>query len=68
MIPGTLFRQERIGVHLSKPLISSVRFQHSFCSDLDMGILEKLEIMFLSLGKGQRNNLSTFEVNQNLRL
>ena len=68
MIFGTLFRQERIVVHLSKPLISSVRFQHGFCSDMDMGILEQLEIMFLPIGKRQRNNLSTFELNQNLRL
>ena len=68
MISGTLFRQERIGVHLSKPLISGVRFQRGFYSDMDMGILEQLEIMFLPIGKRQRNNLSTFEINQNLRL
>ncbi len=37
---GTLFWQKRIGVYLSKPLVSGVCLQHSFCLDMDMRILE----------------------------
>ena len=51
MILGTLFGHKRIGVYLSKPLVSGICLQHCFCLDMDTGILEQLEIMFLSIGK-----------------
>ena len=34
------YRQEGIGMYLSKPLIAGVRLQHRFCLDMDIGILE----------------------------
>ena len=40
MILGTLFRQEGIGVYLSKSLISSIRLQLCFCLDMETRILE----------------------------
>lgn len=40
MMLGTLYRQEGIGMYLSKPLIAGVRLQHRFCLDMDIGILE----------------------------
>ena len=40
MILGTLFRQEGIGVYLSKSQVSGIRLQHRFCLDMDTGILE----------------------------
>jgi len=40
MILGTLFGHKRIGVYLSKPLVSGISLQHCFCLDMDTGILE----------------------------
>lgn len=40
MILGTLFWHKRIGVYLSKPLVSGICHQHCFCFDMDTGILE----------------------------
>ena len=68
MILGTLFRQERIGVYLSKPLVSAVRLQHRFCLDMDTGILEQLEIVLLSVGECQCNDLPVLKADEQLRL
>ena len=40
MMLGRLFRQERIGVYLNKPLVSCICLQHCFGFDMDTGILE----------------------------
>ncbi len=66
MLLGTLFRQERMGVELNESLVSRICFQQSFRSDMDTGILEQLEIVFLPIGKGQAKNLTVLEIDQHL--
>ena len=68
MILGPLFRQEGIGVYLSQSLISAICLQHRFCLDMDMGILEQLEIVLLSVGECQRNDLPSPKADEQLRL
>ena len=68
MIPGTLFRQEGTGMYLNKPQVSGIRLQHRFCLDMDTGILEQLEIVLLSVGECQRNDLPSPKADEQLRL
>lgn len=51
LVLGLLFRQKRIGLDLNKHLISSIFRQNGFCPDVDIGILEQLETVLLSVGK-----------------
>ena len=68
MILGTLFGHKRIGVYLSKPLVSGISLQHCFCLDMDTGILEQLEIVLLSVGECQRDDFSGLKADKQLRL
>ena len=68
MILGSLFGQKRIDMYLSKPLVSCICLQHGFCHGMDAGILEQLEIVLLSAGKGQRNDLSSLKADKQLCL
>ena len=68
MILGALFRQEGIGMNLSKSLVSAIRLQHRFCLDMDTGILEQLEIVLLSVGECQCNDLPVLKADEQLRL
>ena len=68
VILGTLLRQERIGVYLNKSLVSGIRLQRRFRLDMDTGILEQLEIVLLSVRKGQCNDLSGLKADKQLCL
>ena len=60
MILGALFRQEGIGVNLSKSLVSAIRLQHRFCLDMDTGILEQLEAASLVCAAFSFRNSTAF--------
>ncbi len=68
MALGTLFWQKRIGMYLSKPVVSCICLQHGFSHGMDAGIPEQLEIVLLSVGKSQRNDLSSLKADKQLCL
>ena len=55
-------------MYLNKPQVSGIRLQHRFCLDMDTGILEHLEIVLLSVGECQRNDLPGPKADEQLRL
>ena len=58
----------RIGVNLFDTHISCVDFRFGFGAHTNPRLLEKLEIMGFSVGKGGANNLLLLLVYHNLRL
>ncbi len=53
-------------MQVGKPQVPRIRFQEGIRQNMGLGFLKQPEIVFLSIGKGQTDNLPIFEVYQQL--